>query len=59
MEWDVEGAYQGSRMKRDPHHSMHSSHPYGVRKFLVDLIPGFRYAPPWAIFVSSLREDCA
>ncbi len=44
-------------MNGDPHQSMHSQHPYGVRKLLLGAIPGFRCAPPWAIFLSSLRED--
>src|ERR1035438_5141620 len=34
-----------------------SLRPYGTRNRHLDAVPGLRYAPPWAIFLSSLRED--
>jgi hypothetical protein len=30
---------------------------YGAREHVWDAVPGLRFAPPWATFVSSLRED--
>jgi hypothetical protein len=35
-----------------------SARPYGARKQDRNAVPGLRCAPPWAIFTSSLREDC-
>jgi hypothetical protein len=31
--------------------------PYGTRRYLRSRFPGFRFAAPWAIFPSSLREE--
>ena len=31
--------------------------PTGTRKHLRARFPGFRFATPWAIFLSSLREE--
>ncbi len=46
----------GNRMKFDSGGAEGSPHPYGARDLLVEAIPGFRCAPPWAIFDSSLRD---
>ncbi len=44
-------------MKIDSGGAEGSPRPYGARDLLVGAIPGFRCAPPWAIFDSSLRDE--